>query len=525
MRIEAQTTNLKAVFGTQDDEIAQDFCLDENGNVFVAIAFERSFVLKNYIFNSKGGFDVCLFKYNLENGEIIWALQLGSPLDDEISHLEYSSESDELFLSGSYGLTLQLDTFILQSGANSKNSFLGNFSSDGKINWITPVKGTGINQITDFSIDNDGNLFGTGFFGSSLTMGEQTIVADGEINSLFFHLATDGTPLNLLHFRGKGIAKSTQIEIWENEIVISGTFNQEISLEDKTIFSNTGDLDIFTLNLSKNGSLNWLRKAGGVFDDRIGAISISQPDEIILFGDFIGVMALDSQISIQSKSTNPDLFLIGYDNKGKISRHKTFGNTAPVEGKLIVKSEDSFWLAGHYNGNLTMDGIQFSDNSLTNAYFVHLSPEFQILNHSSISSSQEGQVFIQKMLPQPQDKMLFLVNFSEHLNIGNFQLQGNSSFDVAILEVAFQVSTKTLNKNRIENDILFYPNPTKEAIKLDKEILIKKAWFTKEDGTTQLIKVSNDNSLDVGNLNSGIYFLTIETPLGLLKKKVVIIKD
>lgn len=81
-----------------------------------------------------------------------------------------------------------------------------------------------------------------------------------------------------------------------------------------------------------------------------------------------------------------------------------------------------------------------------------------------------------------------------------------------------------LEENQIQNNISLYPNPTKERVYINTSIPIKKITISNLLG--QEIKNYNTSqvksSIDISELNKGIYFVKIYTEKVVLSKKIVV---
>lgn len=79
------------------------------------------------------------------------------------------------------------------------------------------------------------------------------------------------------------------------------------------------------------------------------------------------------------------------------------------------------------------------------------------------------------------------------------------------------------NKNELNQQVSVYPNPSNGlfSISLPSSIIIEKAALTDVSGKQIELKLNNDNNFDITNLNSGIYFLKIQTNEGAINKKII----
>lgn len=67
-----------------------------------------------------------------------------------------------------------------------------------------------------------------------------------------------------------------------------------------------------------------------------------------------------------------------------------------------------------------------------------------------------------------------------------------------------------------------YPNPTKNTFKIDLKDTLEFKKVSIYNNLGQFIKSSTKLTINTSDLNSGIYFIEIETNLGKASKKLII---
>ncbi len=73
-------------------------------------------------------------------------------------------------------------------------------------------------------------------------------------------------------------------------------------------------------------------------------------------------------------------------------------------------------------------------------------------------------------------------------------------------------------------DIIFYPNPVNSRLRLMKRgnIEVGKIALYYLDGKNVILNMGQNYEVDVKDIPDGLYFLKIETPVGILTKKIII---
>ena len=82
-----------------------------------------------------------------------------------------------------------------------------------------------------------------------------------------------------------------------------------------------------------------------------------------------------------------------------------------------------------------------------------------------------------------------------------------------------QKTTGIADNTEINNQIILYPNPVKDAIYLQSDLQITKCEIT--DITGRILLTSNQKRLDCRALSNGVYFIKVETEKGVAVKRFV----
>lgn len=151
-------------------------------------------------------------------------------------------------------------------------------------NWGFSLGTSGYDYNTDIVTDPSGNIYITGYTTSPIDMepgpGSTVIGAADIANCLLAKYDPSG---NLVW------AKSWNAQGWQlaidhnNNVIISGTFMNTISIGNKVLTSN-GWNDIFVASVSPEGNVNWVFSIGGAEPDDAGALTIGADGDIYLGG-------------------------------------------------------------------------------------------------------------------------------------------------------------------------------------------------------------------------------------------------
>ncbi|NHN27587.1 T9SS type A sorting domain-containing protein [Flavobacterium jejuense] len=130
----------------------------------------------------------------------------------------------------------------------------------------------------------------------------------------------------------------------------------------------------------------------------------------------------------------------------------------------------------------------------------------------------DNDFFIPLTIPGNYQINVHIILSTSQVTCDNYANTDNGSLNTSYLE------TNTFEKNK--KGLLLFPNPTSGKIKLKiiDSIPLSLVFF---DQTGRLVKEVNDfneNSIDLNELNEGVYFIKIVTDKGIIYEKIIIKK-
>ena len=483
----------------------------------LGIQFEDAFNAGDSIFESKGAEDGLLICYNNLENKINWAIHLGSQLKDQITALEVD-ENGDIFVAGSYGIELTIGDQNIRSEINPRGLFFASFNKNGDLKWVKNIRGPGIKELKSISISSD-QIIVSGYFEERLSLDSIDIKSNGIVDGIVLAFSKTGNLIWDFTIGGAGKTRiKTASTLQTGEIIIGGTFDDAISIDSMIITANTQDEDVFLARLSENGHLSWLKKAGGVLDDQISAIQIENETNAIVFGDLVGVMRLSETLSIQSNTGQPDLYLARYRlSDGQPINAITFNNNSLTSAGDLKLVKNNLFISGLYLGAWEIQNFQFSSPNKIGSYLIELDTSFQIINANDLYG-KGGDVFFENLVPQGDDLHLF-GSISKDLNCCDNESLMVENFSAMLLTLDQSVTGINHNVKK-QNKIKVFPNPTTGILNIDGQGPISRITVFNLDGKSVFSK-RNANQIDLSNLPNGIYELKIEVKNKILNTQIV----
>lgn len=259
---------------------------------------------------------------------------------------------------GGYIGGISFDGTVLP-GTGSFNSFLSKHDKDGNLLWVVPGYGNGNSEAYDVAVDNNNNIYVTGYFRNNIDFNGITDSSPNEQNSYVAKFDSNG---NIIWFEkfGSTVRNETYaIDVdSEGSIYLAGLFRGTTEFVTTTLISTT-DPDSFILKLDPNGNEVWIRAGEGSSSSTGRAIDIDANDNVYLFGEFRNDLDYGGGQLVSAGGS--DLFLIKFDKNGNIIYQFRDGTgVSEVAVKIKLDNQNNIYLTGWINGNTTFGTINVS---------------------------------------------------------------------------------------------------------------------------------------------------------------------
>ncbi|MBL7893466.1 MAG: SBBP repeat-containing protein, partial [Bacteroidia bacterium] len=330
------------------DNYGYSICFDAVGNIFLSgrgTTAANGFPLQNpgggafYLANNSG-FNTIILKFD-PNGVRLWATHFGwSWNTSQGGHEVEVDAAGNLFVVGSCGgsgsttalpvLNPGGGAYFQGTGSVNDNMFIAKFTNAGVLLWSTYFSGSGGSSGADLTIDNNGNVFCTGYAGTGFPVLSSGGYFDNTINGtsdvFVVKFNNNGVLQWSTYFGGNGnndYGFGVDCDNLNN-IIITGVTNSTAGFPLQNPgggayyqAANAGVSDIFVSKFTSAMSLFWSTYYGGAGDD-VGIIS----------GIFVGDVVTDNcnNIYVVGATKAPTTFPTY--NPGCGSFYYNYGNQA-----------------------------------------------------------------------------------------------------------------------------------------------------------------------------------------------------
>lgn len=314
--------------------------------------------------NSGGG----VFVQKCDNsGTQVWgnSIMSGNPSGNGVA----VDGAGNVYMVGGNNGAIDFTVTTLNALGGGSDIFLAKFNSAGTCLWAVGAGGTGYDAARAVTLDQAGNIYVSGGYTGAPTFGSIVPPAAGAYANFFIaKYDPAGTPLWVTTASSAGVADQAW---WEDvdltidscgNLYVTGHFQNTAQFGGQTITSAGVD-DIFVAKYLNDGTLEWVRGAGGSGTDQGIGISLDKHYDVYITGIFQNAAVFGATTLISAGST--DAFVAKYANStGDLVWAQSGGGTTDDNGTGITVDNNGFvYITGSYNGT----GVYGSSNITASA--------------------------------------------------------------------------------------------------------------------------------------------------------------
>jgi hypothetical protein len=310
---------------------------DANSNVYVVSD------------NNITGF-IQIDKYN-SSGVILNSVNIGISPDQFLGDIKVD-KYENIYICGGFQGTLVLGDHTLTS-ANDV-AFIAKMDSTLDFVWANKLDSGTYSRAYELSIMNEEDLYVTGLFQDDLDLNPVSLVGVGNPDMFIGKFYTgDGTCLWAESF-GKDSSSSfvsPSICIDPNgHILLTGSFQGNMVIQDKQINSFPGVYDIFVVKLLSTGKLIWIKMCGGASGDTSHDIESDSEENVYITGSYTSGSYFSPE-EIDSRG-GTDIYLSKFDKDGTLVDIVTAGGLDNDSGAdLVLDRDENIYITGYFEGD------------------------------------------------------------------------------------------------------------------------------------------------------------------------------
>jgi len=341
---------------TGNEEVL-DMSQDSEGNIYSVGYFYGEIDFGNQNIVSQGNMDGFLIKMNCK-GEYVWIKHLSGQGWDEIRAVTVDKD-DNIIIAGAFGnggVNASLDNLTITSSGNS-DVFVAKCDSQGNFTWINTFGSSEADKPSGIASDEKGDIYLTGYFKNTISFGNQSISSNGEMDLFVSKISNAGNQLWFYSAGGISFDYGNSIEILDSSVYVSGNFQDVVDFG-TGLLPSLGSYDIFLLSIdTSNTNLFWVNTYGTNNLDGGYDMKLNTQEELLMCGEFAGLIDFGNNISISSQSGNYNGYIVKFNKTGDaIWAHPLLSNDDVYAYGCQIDMYD----------NVYITGVMFSETSISN---------------------------------------------------------------------------------------------------------------------------------------------------------------
>ncbi len=352
--------------GSTDGDAANDITTDAAGNSFVAGFFTGTVNFGSSTLTSKTNSNGDAFVMKVDpQGQIVWAKRTGGNNYDLVSGVSLDPNGNS-YITGIFNGTADFDGINVSSGGG-EDLFVAKLNSNGQFVWATRAGGIYPIYATDIATDAMGNSYLTGQFVIGTTIGTTSLSSSGTFDSFVAKITTDGTFTWAKRMGGNNADEGTGIATdAAGNSYLTGYFRGTADFGG-TNLTSAGANDIYVVKINTLGQTLWASKAGANGDDFSSKIAIDEDGNSYLNGRFTNNATFGSTTLTSGGSF--DLFVSKLDPNGQFLWTKQVGGTGDAQSRHIcIDAANRVHATGFFNGQADFDGQSLTSSGADDAF-------------------------------------------------------------------------------------------------------------------------------------------------------------
>jgi hypothetical protein len=285
-------------FGDGLTDSGNAIATDEEGNIYCGGTYQGTVDFDPGVgifdITSAGEEDVFIQKLD-SDGNFIWAKSIGGEDEEGVESICIDADNN-IFIGGNFEGTSDFNPdagIVSFTALGFFDDYIVKLYADGTFNWALTIGGVAGDELIELAIDNDGNLYSTGYFNSNIDVDPGIGVLEFSPNGTDFFIQKLDTDGNLLWAKQTGGLDQDWVfgmDLDEsNNIYATGSFRSTTDFDPGDgVFNITSEGwgDCFIQKLNEDGEFIWAKSFGGLGPDQVSAVALHPTGDIYLTGEY-----------------------------------------------------------------------------------------------------------------------------------------------------------------------------------------------------------------------------------------------
>jgi hypothetical protein len=286
--------------GELSRDVSRGVCVDANGNVIVTGYFS-GLIKFDETYTGRGNDDVFIAKFD-SAGNVLWVKTAGGPNDDIAIGIAADNEGN-IFVAGAFDSVAFFDNVLLSSNGK-KDVFIAKYSTTGDLLWAKRAGGSGFDQAFALAVDKFGEVYITGVFEGFAGFGNILLTSKGNTDVFIVKYDAMGNNIWAKRAGGSkedfGFSIATD---FERNCYITGSFNDLADFGIVNLDAPSVSSEIYVAKIDSLGQWEWVQQAGGLTGDASYAISVDNDRNAYITG-FYSAIAYFGSFTLEAQAYN-----------------------------------------------------------------------------------------------------------------------------------------------------------------------------------------------------------------------------
>jgi len=413
--------------GSPAPTTAEAVATDAGGATYITGGFSGTVTFGNIPLTSKGASNIYIAKIN-PTGTVAWAHRMGGSsqfFGDYGRGIAVDSAGNSYVTGFFYGSGDFGNTTL--NGAGNRDIFVAKYDIAGNFIWAKSFGGTGSDLGQSIAVDKLGNLYVTGSFQNTMTVGGTTLTAHDFNDGFIMKLDNNGTPIWAGGFGGAGNDSGFTVTVDSNlNVYTTGIFEQSFQFG-TTNLTSRGDTDAFVMKQNSSGFLQWIQQFGGAgHDDGTGVTVDLANNSVYATGDYNGTGTFGGTTLTSNGSGDIYLARINAAN-GNVVWAKGFGGSSQDAGfSVTTDGAGNVYTTGTFQKTVAFGGTSITSNGSADAYLAKFDLNGNALSVLGFGSAGSDQGMLASV-GGPTGNVTVVGDYSGAFSVGNVPLPANGT--------------------------------------------------------------------------------------------------
>lgn len=345
--------------------------VDGDGNMYIAGYFGGTLDFGGKTLDGAGFGDLYIAKYDTDR-QLEWVRHGTSPGWNGGRGIAVGADGS-VFVAGRIEETTTFDSQTAPS-MGENDMVIARYSADGAIRWVRSGGGAGMDWANGVAVDASGNSYVVGYYSGGATFGSHSLIAEGDHDIFVAAYDPNGTLRWIRSAGGSGVDEGYGVAVdSDGNVYVTGIVTGTAGFG-AVSYAASGETG-FVAKYRADGTIEWVK--GGGTASSIESISINGDDEIVVAGSFSGTATFGATAVTSMGLT--DVFVARYTTAGTPTAAWRYGGTGRdgVAGfgqsvEVVAAADGGFFLTAGYQNELTLGATTLTSRGKTDIFVARM---------------------------------------------------------------------------------------------------------------------------------------------------------